>query len=363
MVSRLELPPRLVDWSILGAVGFALATGLLSLVSGRPGDAIVFVLHGMGGLALVLLLFWKLRRVRHRVTNRVAWDRHTPLSVLLATLALAALATGIGWAFGGDLALGPWGLLNLHIGLGLLVVPLVLIHFYRRVRAPEKSDFEGRRTALSYLALVGFGALTWRLQRGLNRVFGLAGADHRFTGSKAETGTGNEFPVTSWVADDPDPLDPDSWTLRVGGRVNRAFELTATDLAGGRGSLESGGEMRALLDCTSGWYTERDWRGLRVGDLLDAAEPTEDARWVSFRSVTGYRWSLPIAEARDALLATHVDGERLTHGHGFPLRLVAPGRRGFQWVKWVESVEVTRQRDLSEWLAVFVSGFDAEGGE
>ena len=93
MSSRLELPPRLVDWSILVAVGFSLVTGLVSLVSGRPGDAVVFVLHGMGGLALVVLLFWKLRRVRHRVMNRAAWDRHTPLSVLLATIALAALAT------------------------------------------------------------------------------------------------------------------------------------------------------------------------------------------------------------------------------------------------------------------------------
>ena len=57
MGSRLELPPRLVDWSILATVSFAVATGLLGLVSGRTGDAWVFVTHGIGGLALVLLLF------------------------------------------------------------------------------------------------------------------------------------------------------------------------------------------------------------------------------------------------------------------------------------------------------------------
>ena len=82
---------------------------------------------------------------------------------------------------------------------------------------------------------------------------------------------------------------------------------------------------------------------------------------MSFRSVTGYRWSLPVEEARDALLATHVDGERLSHGHGFPARLVAPGRRGFQWVKWVTEVEVRERKDPGQWLAVFVSGFDSEG--
>jgi DMSO/TMAO reductase YedYZ molybdopterin-dependent catalytic subunit len=73
--------------------------------------------------------------------------------------------------------------------------------------------------------------------------------------------------------------------------------------------------------------------------------------------VTGYRFSLQIDEAREALLATRVDGEPLEHGHGFPLRLVASGRRGYQWVKWVESVEVRRTPDFGQWWAIFVSGF------
>jgi DMSO/TMAO reductase YedYZ molybdopterin-dependent catalytic subunit len=40
------------------------------------------------------------------------------------------------------------------------------------------------------------------------------------------------------------------------------------------------------------------------------------------------------------LLATHVGGKALAPGHGFPLRLVAPERRGFQRVKWLEQIEV-----------------------
>jgi DMSO/TMAO reductase YedYZ molybdopterin-dependent catalytic subunit len=31
----------------------------------------------------------------------------------------------------------------------------------------------------------------------------------------------------------------------------------------------------------------------------------------------------------------------LTHGHGAPLRLIVPGRRGYEWVKWVTEVEVS----------------------
>jgi DMSO/TMAO reductase YedYZ molybdopterin-dependent catalytic subunit len=39
-------------------------------------------------------------------------------------------------------------------------------------------------------------------------------------------------------------------------------------------------------------------------------------------------------------LATRVGGAPLAARHGFPLRLVAPGRRGFWWVKWVERIEL-----------------------
>jgi DMSO/TMAO reductase YedYZ molybdopterin-dependent catalytic subunit len=38
-------------------------------------------------------------------------------------------------------------------------------------------------------------------------------------------------------------------------------------------------------------------------------------------------------------LATGVGGEPLSRGHGFPVRIVAPDRRGFWWVKWVASLQ------------------------
>jgi DMSO/TMAO reductase YedYZ molybdopterin-dependent catalytic subunit len=39
------------------------------------------------------------------------------------------------------------------------------------------------------------------------------------------------------------------------------------------------------------------------------------------------------------LLASRVGGQPLAAGHGAPIRLVAPGRRGFWWVTWVARVE------------------------
>jgi len=359
-LAGLEPPPRVVDASLFAAVLTLLATGLYSLVVGRPAGAWVFDAHAVAGLSTVVLLAWKLRRVRHRVSPG-ALDATRVLSVLLAITATAALVTGVWWVFGGSLDLGGWGLLNLHIGLGLLVPVLLVLHLRARFALPNRETVTERRNALRYAALVGSGAVAWRAQEGVNRIFDTAGADRRFTGSREEgTDDGNRFPVTSWVADDPDPVDRGEWTLSVGGAVGDPLEfgyeeVTAAD-EDTEGDPAPPSERRALLDCTSGWYSVHDWQGVRVGDLLDAVDPDDGAAWVQFRSVTGYRFSLPLGEAEDALLATHVDGHRLSHGHGAPARLVAPGRRGFQWVKWVEEVRVTHRRELGEWVAIFVSG-------
>ena len=78
----------------------------------------------------------------------------------------------------------------------------------------------------------------------------------------------------------------------------------------------------------------------RLDALLADAGVPPGAAHVRVISVTGYRWSFPLAEAHRLLLATHVAGAPLSHGHGAPCRLVAPGHRGFQWIKWVERIEL-----------------------
>ena len=47
------------------------------------------------------------------------------------------------------------------------------------------------------------------------------------------------------------------------------------------------------------------------------------------RSDTGYSRRFAPGELDGLLLATHLDGEPLPRDNGGPVRLVAPGRRGF----------------------------------
>ncbi|MFB6250925.1 MAG: molybdopterin-dependent oxidoreductase [Halobellus sp.] len=352
LVSALRPPPRLVDWSILAVVLFETVSGLVSFTIGTPDGWPLFWAHRIAGLTLIFLLGYKLARVRYRLTDSTQWRPTTALSVVTLLAAVGSLATGIVWVAGVDVRLAYWTLLSVHVGFGLVLVPLVVAHLTTRFRRPTRQDFHRRRTTIKYTGLLLGGAVLYRAQTFVNEVLDTHGSDRRFTGSQPRPGDGNEaFPVTSWVADDPDPIDREAWSLSVRGAIDTPLSLSYDEV-----SPES--EREALLDCTSGWYTVQRWRGIRVGDLLETAEPDDDAAYVRFVSVTGYRWSLPIEEAREALLATHVGEEALSHGHGGPIRLIAPGRRGFQWVKWVERVEVRRQSDPAQWVVTLVSGFE-----
>ena len=93
--------------------------------------------------------------------------------------------------------------------------------------------------------------------------------------------------------------------------------------------------VRAVLDCTGGWFTEQEWRGVPLSAL-----GLRQGASIEVVSTTGYRRRFPAHEAGTLLLATHASGRPLSPGHGGPARIVAPGRRGFWWVKWVASIEV-----------------------
>jgi DMSO/TMAO reductase YedYZ molybdopterin-dependent catalytic subunit len=167
------------------------------------------------------------------------------------------------------------------------------------------------------------------------RLAGLPGARRRFTGSYREDPAA--MPVTQWLDDDVQALDQASWRLRVGsGGTVREWTWQELDAFGDR--------VRATLDCTGGWYAVQDWHGARLDRLLPALPASGS---VVVTSVTGYGRRFPVEEARRLLVATRAGGRALRPGHGFPARLVAPGRRGFHWVKWVERIEV---RTSPPWL-------------
>ncbi len=349
------MTPRGTDWSLAALVALLVFTGVLTLFAGRPGEARVFVAHDAGGAALALLVVWKLRRVGRRVVHPRGWDRRTAAGLTATGLVLAALGSGIAWSSGAELYLAGFGLLNWHFVLGLLLALGVAVHLVLRAKPVRRRDLVHRRQFLytAGIAMAGIGA--WRMQRPLEAWLGWRGARRRFTGSyEADSFAGNAFPATSWVADHPAPLDPGPYRLTVGG-------LVRTPLALPLGALGGADELTAPLDCTGGFHSTQRWRGVALGRLLDRAGPRAEAAHVRVISHTGYRWSFGLAEARGLLLATHVGEEPLWHEHGAPVRLVAPGHRGFQWVKWVTRVELHAEPDGGALASTVWSSFSRAG--
>src|SRR6266700_1733088 len=294
------MSPRLTDWSIALAIGIAFMTGVVSLITGHPQEWLIFVLHAIGGFWLLLLMWGKVRRVWPRLVHLRRWDRRTIFGLLALLLVTLALGSGIWWVTGGDVYFVGFNLLNWHIMLGFVVTASIVFHMFVRAKRLRKRDIAGRRRVIQFSALLIGGVALWPGEQFTERILNLSGAKQRFTGSReAGSYSGNAFPTSSWVADQPRPIDVQTWRLTLDGAVTTPREFFYHEL------VSAGDELEATLDCTGGFYSTQRWRGKRVGRLLDQVALDRDARYVSFVSLTSYRWMLPLEEARNALLATH----------------------------------------------------------
>jgi cytochrome b561 len=346
---------RGTDWGLAALVASLIATGVLTLLAGGSGDKWVYAAHDAFGVAIGLLLIIKTRRVWSRVVSPARWDKRTIAGVLGIVLAAASLGTGFLWADGLTPDLVGYSLLSWHDALGVGLALVIGAHMLLRAKPMRRRDVAHRRQFLVAAGITAGAVAGWRMQQPLQALFGLRAAHRRFTGSyEAGSFTGNAFPTTSWVADHPRPIAPDSFRLRVGGLTSHQLALTLTDLA-------ARDELTATLDCTGGFYSTQHWRGVRLDRLLDQAAPTANARHVRVASRTGYRWSFALEDARHLLLATHVGDKPLSHEHGAPVRLVVPDARGFQWVKWVERIELLENPDYGAPASTIWSSFTPTG--
>jgi DMSO/TMAO reductase YedYZ molybdopterin-dependent catalytic subunit len=71
--------------------------------------------------------------------------------------------------------------------------------------------------------------------------------------------------------------------------------------------------------------------------------PKSSARFVIAHAEQGFTSNVPLSFLRDehALLATHANGEPLQPEHGWPLRLVIPGKYFWKSAKWLRRIELS----------------------
>jgi molybdopterin-dependent oxidoreductase-like protein protein len=128
------------------------------------------------------------------------------------------------------------------------------------------------------------------------------------------------------------------WRLTVAGPANHQLTLA---------QLNELPQYDAVLPiaCVEGWSADGHWTGVRVRDLLYRARVPvgSDIRIVSLQPGGAYSvTTMPHVYARDplTLLALRLGGEPLSIDHGYPARIIAPGRPGVLQTKWVSRIEV-----------------------
>ncbi len=134
--------------------------------------------------------------------------------------------------------------------------------------------------------------------------------------------------------------DLDKWRLVVDGKVENPLSFKYSEIL----DLPSI-EKTVLLVCPGIFANNGTWNGIYIRELLKRAGVKDDAAYVTIKGPQGNyekveRFRLNEARSDKMFLAYQVNGVKLPVKHGFPLRLVAEGRYGTQWVKYVWNVKV-----------------------
>lgn len=162
----------------------------------------------------------------------------------------------------------------------------------------------------------------------------------------------------------PPAKDPATFRLKIDGLVARPLEL---DLA----RLEALPSRRlvAVLECTGnsrsrfaatgpaaegvpwgeGAIANTEWKGVPCHLLLEEAGAFPGALQAECRGAGLVRGVDLTKLLADGLFAYEMNGEKLSHLHGGPVRLVVPGWGGINWVKWLERLTLIDHESASSY--------------
>ena len=134
------------------------------------------------------------------------------------------------------------------------------------------------------------------------------------------------------------PADLQGWDFRVSGEVESPVTLSWAELNG-----LARVEVTQDIHCVTRWSRfDASFAGIPWEAVADLVRPRPGARFVIAHAEAGFTTNVPLAflEREGAMLATHADGEPLTAEHGWPLRLIVPGKYFWKSAKWLRGIEL-----------------------
>ena len=161
----------------------------------------------------------------------------------------------------------------------------------------------------------------------------------------------NFYVVSKNLGGDPN-VDGGSWRLKIGGMAGNPVSLTLQDLRALPVTTEY-----VTLECISNnvggnLMSTGIFTGVSLKYLLEQVNPTSSATWAAFKAADGYSESLPLSAINSdptILVAYQLDGETLPAAHGYPARILIPGRYGMKGPKWLTEIDLVDHESGGYW--------------
>jgi sulfoxide reductase catalytic subunit YedY len=184
-----------------------------------------------------------------------------------------------------------------------------------------------------------------------------------------------EFGGTKKIWLNAQKLPTENWKVEVTGLVKNPQVYDLDDLKQ-KFPLE---ERIYRFRCVEAWSMVLPWTGFPMKALIEAVEPTSQAKFVRFTSfydpniTTGpgfhigslpwpYTEGLTIEEMANelAFFAVGIYGHDLPKQHGAPIRMVIPWKYGFKGAKSIVKIEFTDTQPATFWNTIDPREYDFE---
>jgi DMSO/TMAO reductase YedYZ molybdopterin-dependent catalytic subunit len=189
-------------------------------------------------------------------------------------------------------------------------------------------------TVLLVIVIVGVVIGGW-IWTNLPGTPGISGEIREYNGQKLSSV--NDFRNEAINGDQH--IDNSTYRLTITGLVQNETVLTYDDVV----SKHAHYLKVVTLHCVEGWEVTALWEGVLVKDLLEDAGYNQSAQVLIFYAQDGYTTSLPLSYIvkNNIMIAFKVNGLVLPADEGFPFQLVAEGKLGYKWAKWITRIEVS----------------------
>ncbi|MCL6527149.1 MAG: molybdopterin-dependent oxidoreductase [Thermaceae bacterium] len=225
-----------------------------------------------------------------------------------------------------------------------------------KARRPAPPTNSARRESLKTLAVLSLGWGVWlslraQAQQAVRIIWSkIAGLSPEQTAQKD----------LYYVSKNVEFLDPrlqgPAYRLEIGGLVDKSLSLNLEEI-----KALPAVERVSVLTCISNevggpLIGNPKWRGVPLQTLLERAGVKSEARFLVWEAADRYVESIPIAEVPpEALLAYAIENpatgklEDLESKHGYPTRLLLPGRYGMKQPKWLTKITLSANEVPGYW--------------